>query len=254
MDKPLWIIKTGVTFATTREAYGDFEDWIIEKLNSDGPAIRVINVLKGERLPAGEGACGAVITGSHAMVTDGEPWSEALAAWLRRYVNRLPLLGICYGHQLLAHACGGWVDYNPRGAEIGTTRVQLTAAGQADPLFAGLTEFPAHVAHRQSVLRLPPGAVCLARNRFEAHHAFRLGKQAWGVQFHPEFDERIAREYIIQQQSVLQAEKQDLPRLMSQLRPTPDASNLLQRFAELALAEGGQETDLCVCAQWAATR
>jgi GMP synthase (glutamine-hydrolysing) len=235
MVKPLLIIKAGETFAPTRKSLGDFEDWIIEKLGETEVPLSTVAAYRGVPLPPGESVCGAIITGSHRMVSDCEPWSETIAAWLRRQVNRLPLLGICYGHQLLAHACGGRVGYHPLGSEVGTVTVRLNGEGMADPLFQGLREFPAHAAHRQTVLQLPPGAVCLASNSFEPHHAFRIGPQAWGVQFHPEFDERVAREYIIHQKTTLEGEKQDLLRLLASLQPTPEATALLGRFARLAI-------------------
>lgn len=230
--KPLLIIKAGQTFEETRRTLGDFDDWIVEKLGPQRPPVRVVDAYRHEAIPSE--ACAAIVTGSHRMVSDCEPWSEAIAGWLRAHVDRIPLLGICYGHQLLAHACGGRVGFHARGAEIGTAKVRSTAEAAPDSLFAGLKEFPAHVAHRQTVLKLPAGAVCLASNAFEPHHAFRMGKQAWGVQFHPEFDERVARDYVIQQKEVLEAENQDILLLLTSICPTPESSALLKRFAALA--------------------
>ena len=63
------------------------------------------------------------------------------------------------GHQLLAHALGGQVDYNPAGRESGTIELSLDPAAHQDPLFSGLpSRFPAHATHLQTVLRAPEGA------------------------------------------------------------------------------------------------
>jgi GMP synthase (glutamine-hydrolysing) len=81
------------------------------------------------------------------------------------------------------------VDYHPGGREIGTVDIDLLPAAVDDPLFASLPPgFSAHVVHAQTVMEPPPGAVRLAENAFEPTHAFRVGRRAWGVQFHPEFD------------------------------------------------------------------
>ena len=180
----------------------------------------------GQALPAQADIAGVVVTGSHSMVSDREPWSEAAAAWLRDAVAaEVPVLGICYGHQLLAHALGGEVGYHPQGIELGTVPVSLHDAAQDDPLFAGLpTQFDAQAAHRQSVRRLPEGATLLAGNHFEPHHAFRFGTRAWGVQFHPEFGEAATRAY----QMTLNG---DAPE--GAVRPTDVAASVLPRFARI---------------------
>ena len=233
--KPILIIKAGETFDTTRQALGDFEDWILARLGRPAPPVRVVAPFRDEALPSAGEVSAAIVTGSHHMVSDRESWSEMTAAWLDQNLDQLPILGICYGHQLLAHARGGRIGYHPGGVELGTTDVRLTPEAAADPLFGllGTSGFPAHVAHRQTVLALPAGAVRLAGNDFEPHHAFRLGPKAWGVQFHPEFDERVAREYIVRQKETLEADPAVIPRLLASLRPTPQATALLEHFARI---------------------
>jgi len=150
----------------------------------------------------------------------------------------VPVLGICYGHQLLAHAMGGKVGYHPGGREIGTVTIELTRAGQDDLLLGTLPDrFKAQVSHQQSVLELPANAVRLAANTFESNHAFRIGRCAWGVQFHPEFSEAIVRQYIEARYAALKNEKLQPDLLLAATHPTPEASGLLRRFAELALGE-----------------
>src|SRR5690606_4304634 len=113
--------------------------------------------------------------------------------------------------------------------------VERTAAATADPLFARLPEeFAAHVIHRQSVRQLPPGAVVLARNAFEPHQAFRVGKAAWGVQFHPEFDHHAMGGYLDQLADELERAGADVPALKAQLAYTRCAADVLQEFGRFA--------------------
>lgn len=239
------VIKAGKTYDNIRANHGCFEDWIAAGLGVPRAEIAVVSVFEGGLLPKDlAGIAGIVITGSPAMVTDRQPWSEALARWLKYEIAEkhahVPMLGICYGHQLIAHAFGGRVDYNPRGREIGTVHIEATDAAAADPLLSALP-FPllAQVTHLQSVIELPPGAVHLARSALEPHQAYRLGDNVWGVQFHPEFTAAIMRDYIDVLEERMAGEGVDPQAVRAAVRDAPAAVSALRRFAELATAAAG---------------
>lgn len=233
--KKLLIVKTGNTFDSIARLHGDFDDFVIKQAGLSKKDVSVVSVHQGETLPSAQSIDGVVITGSHSMVTDKAEWSERTAAWLRSLAGRsIPVLGICYGHQLIGHAFGGVVDYHPKGPELATVDIKLTAAGQADPLLGCLDEiFPGHVVHSQTVLRLPPQATLLAGNDFEPHHAFVIHDCIWGVQFHPEFNADITRLYLEAQQAVLIGQGYDACSLREAVREHPCGNILLKRFLSL---------------------
>ncbi|MGZ5009036.1 MAG: glutamine amidotransferase [Methylobacter sp.] len=233
--KPLIIIKTGSTFPAIRQRAGDFEDWIIHQIGSSDAEITVVNAMEAEVLPPFDTLSGVILTGSPAMVTDKDAWMRGLADWIAQVVQRnIPLLGICFGHQLLAEAMGGRVDYHPAGREIGTVSIRLTAEGKQDRLLGALPDtFPAHTTHAQTVIQLPANALRLAQNAFEIHHAFRLGESAWGVQFHPEFSADIMTAYVREQSDALLKQGHDVAALMSSIADTDAANALLKRFATI---------------------
>lgn len=233
-EPTLIVIKTGTKPASLAGHPGDYEDWILDGMGWPRVAARVVAVHQGGTLPPPAHVAGAAITGAATMVTDGDAWIEATAAWLRDAVAAgLPVLGICYGHQLLAHALGGIAGWNPNGVEVGVVGVELLDGAAADPLLGGLpATFPACVSHRQSALRLPPGAVLLARSALEPHHAFRVGN-AWGVQFHPEFSVAVMPAYVAGFREVLLAQARNPEDLVAALRPTPESAAVLRRFAAL---------------------
>jgi GMP synthase (glutamine-hydrolysing) len=238
---PLVIVKLGDTFEALRAQRGDFEHWIADGLDTHALPLLVVDPRRGDALPDPAEVSGAVVTGSHAMVSHREPWSETTAAWLAQLVARdTPVLGICYGHQLLAHALGGEAGDHPQGAEVGTVTVTLDNAAATDQLLHGLpAQFPAHAVHWQSALRLPEGAVRLAGNDHEPVHAFRAGAHAWGVQFHPEFDADVMRGYIDQLAGDLARAGTDPAALREHVVPTDAAAGLLGRFARIVEAHHG---------------
>lgn len=105
---------------------------------------------------------------------------------------RVPILGICLGHQLLAYWLGGEVKEGRW--EIGWLPVTVTEAGKSDPLLAGLGEtFYAFLWHGDQITRLPAGATLLASSEKCPVQAYRLdGLPVWGVQFNPQYDPVIA--------------------------------------------------------------
>lgn len=230
--KALYIIKTGITFPNLFQEHGDFDLWTGRELGDSLLPKVIVDAQRTTPLPEAEACAGIIITGSHAMVTDKEPWSVRLEIWIRKLVARqVPIFGICYGHQLLAAALGGQVDYHPHGKEIGTVNVARLSASDEDPLFRTLpAEFLVHATHAQTVVTLPPGALRLAANEFEPNHAFRLGPCAWGVQFHPEYNTEIMRGYIEEQSLELAAAGRDVTQILARVAATPVAQQVLANF------------------------
>ncbi|RYE98474.1 MAG: glutamine amidotransferase, partial [Oxalobacteraceae bacterium] len=148
---PFLIIETGHPVPEMKR-YGRFRHWIRVAAGLAEHETVAIDVANGDRLPDRDGFAGTIVSGSAAYVTDRADWSERSAAWLRDAAHQgMPLLGICYGHQLLAHALGGEVAYNPAGRESGTIALELHPPAEQDPLFAGLpAHFPAHATHMQT--------------------------------------------------------------------------------------------------------
>nr|WP_300048101.1 glutamine amidotransferase [uncultured Nocardioides sp.] len=111
---------------------------------------------------------------------------SALAA--RVVAADVPFLGACYGIGVLGILPGGVVD-RTFGEPIGALPVRLTDAGRDDPLLGALpVEFTAYLGHKEAVARLPHGAVLLASTDTCPVHAFRIGRNVYATQFHPELD------------------------------------------------------------------
>lgn len=233
MDKFL-IVKTGGTFEGITKDRGDFEHWTASGMGLDSDEWQCVNAQAGEELPDPAAFAGCVITGSHDMVTDNTDWIQSTKSWVSEAVETgLPMLGICFGHQIMADALGGQADYHPDGLEIGTVDITLKNSVSDDPLFASLPDtFVAHVTHSQSAVELPPGAVLLASSDHEAHQAFRVGRHAWGVQFHPEFDVDATKYYIDMLREKIAGQGGDADTLSQGVVETPESSGVLTRFVE----------------------
>lgn len=232
-DGSVLVLKTGEALAPVKAARGDFHEWIAKGMGSSPDDILVANVHLGDPLPDPSAISGVVVTGSPAMVTDRADWSEASAAWLARIVetDAVPVLGICYGHQLLAHALGGEVGANPNGREMGTVEVRHDAAAIADdPVLIGESE-PGHMSHLESVLRPPTDAQVLATTDLEAHAVLKFGPRQWGLQYHPEFDRDIMQRYVEARREILAGEGLDPDAMVGSAVETPVLTSLLERFA-----------------------
>jgi len=231
------IVETGQPVASMRR-HGGFPHWIRVAAGLSRNEAVVANVEAGDALPEAGAFAGVIVTGSAAMVTQRHAWSERSAQWLRDAVHaHAPVFGICYGHQLLAHALGGEVGDNPAGREMGTVQLKLEDAAADDPLFKGLPgRFAAQATHLQTVLRAPEGAVTLASSALDTCHAFRWGRRAWGVQFHPEFSGTHMRGYVHARRDALRAEGHCADTLSRKIAATPHARRVLRRFVRHARA------------------
>ncbi|MBL8300896.1 MAG: glutamine amidotransferase [Rhodanobacteraceae bacterium] len=237
MTSHVLVLQTGSTLRELAARRGDFAEWFMRCGGLPRHEVEVVRVDQGEMLPSAQRFAAVLVTGSASMVTERADWSERCAAWLAAAVrnNTVPVLGVCYGHQLLAHGLGGGVDWNPRGRQIGTRVLTTTPGAADDPLFARIEgRFRAQTTHQQSVVTLPAGAQVLAMSPLDPHQALRFGARAWGLQFHPEFSAGIMAGYIGGRRERLAAEGIDPLALLRECGPAPQARRLLRRFVELA--------------------
>ena len=240
-DGAILILKTGEAPPPVKRRFGDFEDWIAIGLGQPLDSLVVASVYKGDPLPSIDSLRGVVITGSPAMVTERPDWSEASARWLARIVesDSVPVLGLCYGHQLLAHALGGEVGPNPKGREMGTVQVTFhfeetdiaVRQGRPTPIFE-VGVYNGHMSHFESVLRPPVNAEILAHTALDPHSVLAFGPRQWGVQFHPEFDLEIMQGYVEARREVLVSEGLDPDAMIAKSVETSAITRVLARFVE----------------------
>jgi GMP synthase (glutamine-hydrolysing) len=187
-------------------------------------------------LPDPENIKAVIISGSSLMLTDDHRWKNEISNWLISIISKkIPVLGICFGHQLLALALGGKVGNNPKGIELGSRSVKLTESGKDDILLRDLyPAFLAQESHVQSVLQPPEGTVILAYNDHDFCQAFRYGQNVWGIQFHPEFDLEIMQK-IIQHKIADKIYDIDANTIIADLQETPESYGILNKFAEIVI-------------------
>lgn len=230
--KRITLIKTGQTFDELSARRGCFERWFEEVFGDHVDEWEVIHAHLGQALPSLSAPRAVVVTGSPVSVYERLPWSEATASWLAELITReVPVLGVCYGHQLIAHALGGEVSRSPNGREVGAVEVRHNG----DPLFDGLPErFSVWQSHVDEVSRAPEGAEVIAYNEHSAVQAMAVGPLCRTVQWHPEFDGEIGRHYIKARAHLIDQERGEgsAERLaLTQPQALNSGARLIQNFA-----------------------
>ncbi|HEY3110410.1 MAG TPA: type 1 glutamine amidotransferase [Chloroflexota bacterium] len=166
----------------------DGPGYLGDALAGRGAGLQVVRLDLGEPLPDPSGYDALLVLGGEMNV-----YQEAEHSWLveenraiqAALADEKALLGVCLGGQLLAKALGAPIHLGAT-PEIGLIRVSLTDTGRADRLFSGLAEGLEVVAWHQDTFAIPAGAVVLASSAGCANQAFRFGRRAYGLQFHPE--------------------------------------------------------------------
>ena len=134
---------------------------------------------------------GYLVTGSRASVYEDDPWIARLTAFVSElHEARARTIGICFGHQLIAHALGGTVGRAPGGWGVG---VHAWKVVREEPwMRPPMPEIRLLASHRDQVETLPPGARLLASSAFCQYAAFAVGNHMLAVQGHPEFTRAYA--------------------------------------------------------------
>lgn len=189
------ILKTDQVRLEWVGTYGEYPDMFValfEQVDSSH-TFTVWDVEQGE-LPDSVAAADAyIITGSKSSVYDDKPWIRALEGFVRQvHLARHKLVGICFGHQLVAQALGGLVDKSPKGWGCGVQVYQMSdlalmADGQGETL-------QLLASHQDQVMLAPEGARVFAHNDHCEIAGFRLGEHILTFQGHPEFIPEYSRE------------------------------------------------------------
>ncbi|MFL9925222.1 glutamine amidotransferase [Herbaspirillum lusitanum] len=235
MSAPVLIIQTGDPNETLKSSYGTYACHIKRAAGLADEQTDIVKVCEGQPLKPPSAYRAVFITGSPAMVTDKEDWSERTADWLREAADEdMPMFGICYGHQLLTHAFGGEVGYNPAGRAAGTMHVEMLDCCRGERLLQEMPmRFPAHMLHMQVVLTPPKDAIVLARSPMDQHHMLKHAENIYSTQFHPEFSSDFVRAHLSYYAEIYRGSGIDAMALYEQVSDTTQAASLLQRFLQL---------------------
>lgn len=189
----LTIVQTGAVPAHLQPQFNDYPLMFRQMFETTGEGLSFDDAdARSGTLPDPEDLEGIVITGSPAGVYEDHAWLPPLRDFIRRaYDNGTPMLGVCFGHQIMADALGGDVRKSEKGWGLGRHTYRI----ESRPSFMGDAPATLSVAcsHQDQVLTVPPSADVFLASDFAPHAGlvYRNGR-AMSVQPHPEFDDAYA--------------------------------------------------------------
>lgn len=191
----LGILRTDTVRPEWSARFGEYPDMFIQLLGRLDPSLEFkVYHVEREEYPADIDEVDAyLITGSKFSVYDDEPWIHRLADFVRElHARRKKTIGICFGHQMIAHALGGETRKSPLGWGVGLHRHSFRR--EPDWFDGGDAEFRILVSHQDQVERVAPGTEALAGSDFCANAVCQIGDHILSLQGHPEFIPDYARE------------------------------------------------------------
>ena len=195
----LAILETGRPPAKLVEQFGDYPA-MIERMLGDELAFDRFDVAAGE-VPSDPDAYDAhLITGSPAGVYDPLPWIDPLKDFLRAAKDR-KLVGICFGHQVMAEALGGHVEKSAKGWGIGLQRYHID---RIEPWMDAVAAISVPASHQDQVVTQPPNTEVIASSQFAPLAALAwTDRPAISFQFHPELSAEFTKALIAERRSIL---------------------------------------------------
>ena len=188
------ILQTGTSPDELKPTHGDYDDLFKRMLGGRGFVFQTFRVFDGELPSSVEAADGWLITGSRFGVYEDHDWIPPLEDFLRAaYGAGVPIVGICFGHQILAQALGGRVEKFGGGWSVGAT-VYDTTNGHQEQMMAW---------HQDQVIEIPEGAEVIGSSEFCANAVLAYGNRALTVQPHPEFTPEFMADLLIARRDIL---------------------------------------------------
>ncbi|MDY0206498.1 MAG: amidotransferase [Pseudomonas sp.] len=208
MTLRICILEADDLHPSMQDSFIGFGHMFKQLLSSQDAAIEfeVFNVVRGEYPDSSQPFDAYLVTGSKADSFANDPWIVTLRTYLReRFAASDVLLGICFGHQILALVLGGESQRSDKGWGLGVHRYHLER--KPEWLTDAPDEFQLLISHRDQVTALPEGAELLASSDFCENAAFMLGEQVLCFQGHPEFTHEFSRTLLQTRQSIYSPEK-----------------------------------------------
>lgn len=180
------ILMTGHAVPELQERAGDYDAMFARLLAGRGFEFETYNVVD-EQYPSAPDACdGWLITGSKHGAYEDHPWIPPLEEFIRAvYASGRPMIGVCFGHQIIAQALGGKVIKYPGGWSVGRTEYDLDGE-----------TFALNAWHQDQVTEVPQGAEVIGKSDFCANAAMVYDDRILTIQPHPEFGPDIVEDLI----------------------------------------------------------
>ena len=180
------ILQCGHVPEAVAARHGAFPEMFMRLLAGHGFTFRTWDVVDMD-FPAGvREADGWLVTGSRHGAYDALPFIAPLEALIREiHAARMPLVGVCFGHQIVAQALGGRVEKWAGGWSLGRTDYRIEGVG----------EIALNAWHQDQVTELPPGARVVGETTGCRVAALAYGDHAWTIQPHPEFTPALIADY-----------------------------------------------------------
>jgi GMP synthase-like glutamine amidotransferase len=194
------ILETGKPPGDLLTRFGGYPPMFAELL---GPGFEVASydVEVGELPPSPEAHEAYLVTGSPAGVYDKLPWMAPLTDFLRDAKGKAKLVGVCFGHQIMAEAFGGRVEKSERGWGVGLQTLEVCGAA---PFLGGERQVSIPASHQDQIVVAPPATRVIAANAFSPYGVLVYEDQpALSMQFHPEFSPDFAKALIERRRDVL---------------------------------------------------
>ena len=216
------ILKCDSTREHFRKEHGDYQDWYKSLFQSVEPSLEfeTYEVILGEYPKKLQENDVYLISGSRFGANDGEKWIDDLEIFvLELQHQKHPLIGICFGHQMIAKALGGKTELASQGWGVG---VQIYQKILTEPwMEPDLEQFSILSFHKDQVTKLPEGAVLIAENDFCPYSAYYIGEWLISFQGHPELTKDYVRALLHHRENILGQEvlESGLKSLELQIQP-----------------------------------